>query len=335
MGEFVGIDPRGALELIRRMEAGEALLGRTRPRLDAAIDEAGQDWAGHQGSTALHRALGFFHESRRELKWRIDTIEQLVPVRERGLLTATFPFDGEAEARRSAEETADTIRTALETPPTDDDSPTNDRARADDGSSADDGEGGTAARVGRVLSDVRGEAGDPAYAAALLAALGPHTLVRLLEAVPDDQEDAPAGAPAGTLARAFASAERTGRLGEEWQAFAETAPPHVLTSLIAHAGQSGPFLNRAALTLLDRPDPAWDPHGLVTAYAANPLAFQQFLAEQPAAAETLLSIAAGDPALAGALHEALRPEVGADGLRQRAWSNVLRGVGATLRVEDG
>ncbi|AQZ65415.1 unnamed protein product [[Actinomadura] parvosata subsp. kistnae] len=308
MGELVGIDPRGAHELIRRMEAVKAFVGRTRPGLDAAIAEAGQDWAGRQGTTALHRTWAFLDESQRDLKWRIDTVEQLVPVRERGLLTAAFPFDAEPEARRAAEQTAAALRTALATPDP------------------------TGQALDQVLSPAAAQVADPAYAAALLAALGPALFVRALRLLteagagtPGAPQDASgahsvAGSGARLLTRAFASGERTGRLGDEWRAVAETAPPGVLGALVSLAPQSGTFLNQAALTLLGRPDPPHDVHGLVTAYAANPLAFQQFLAEHPRESATLL--AAGDPALQEALDAALEPGVGAEGLRARAWANV-------------
>ncbi|MGW3344422.1 hypothetical protein ACWDA3_14000 [Nonomuraea rubra] len=345
MGELVGIDPRGAHDLIRRMEAVKAFLGRTRPGLDAAIAEAGQDWAGRQGSTALHRAWAFLHESQHDLKWRIDTVEQLVPVRERGLLTATFPFSAESEARHEAEQAATAIRGALDAPFS---------------------SGPAATQVAQAVAATAGRAGDPAYAAALLAALGPDAFVHALHALttadehpalpPDTPqraadthsttldathgadaahgaggaEAAAGGAPgasvegargaAALLARAFASAERTGRLGDEWQAVAESASPQALSALVSLAGQSGAVLHRVALALLDRPEPGRDLHGLITAYAANPLAFQQFLAEHPRETGTLL--ATGDPALPAALDEALKPGAGADGLRERAWANV-------------
>ncbi|MGR6922208.1 hypothetical protein ACU635_48840 [[Actinomadura] parvosata] len=307
MGELVGIDPRGAHELIRRMEAVKAFVSRTRPGLDAAIAEAGQDWAGRQGTTALHRTWAFLDESQRDLKWRIDTVEQLVPVRERGLLTAAFPFDAEPEARRAAEQTAAALRTALTTP-----DPTGQERPPAPALSA------AASALDRALSPAAAQVADPAYAAALLGALGPELFVRALRLLTEMPQDG--GSGAGLLARAFASGERTGRLGDEWRTVAETAPPAVLGALVSLAPQSGTFLNQAALTLLGRPDPPHDVHALVTAYAANPLAFQQFLAEHPRESATLL--ASGDPALQEALDAALRPGVGAEGLRERAWANV-------------
>ncbi|MFD0478834.1 hypothetical protein ACFQ0B_69620 [Nonomuraea thailandensis] len=321
------------------MEAVKAFLGRTRPGLDAAIAEAGQDWAGRQGSTALHRAWAFLHESQHDLKWRIDTVEQLVPVRERGMLTATFPFGAESEARHEAGQAASAIRAAL------------------------DAHAPAAAQVGQAVAATAGKAGDPAYAAALLAALGPDAFVRTLHVLTtSDEHHATPATPqsaggtrgdalsegargqAALLARAFASAERTGRLGDEWQALAESAPPQVLSALVSLAGQSGTFLHQVALTLLAGPEPGQEVadrpaqgedlvagaepgrhlHGLVVAYAANPLAFQQFLAEHPR--ETRILLATGDPALRPALDEALKPGAGADGLRERAWANV-RSIG--------
>ncbi|TDD40818.1 hypothetical protein E1286_33795, partial [Nonomuraea terrae] len=222
MGEFVGIDPRGAHEVIRRMEAGKEALDRLRPLLDAAIAEAGEDWAGDPGSPALHRARAFLDASGQELRWRIDTLERLVPVRERGMLTGTFPFPSEHEAVETAEQDARAILHAL----TD-----HDRHPS------------TAARHSVESAVAALTPGDPAYASALLTALGPTTLIRLLGAdarsdrgtspLPTDLDStdldstdttAPANpsppgvgntgtdGPGGRLAALFADAERTGRL---------------------------------------------------------------------------------------------------------------------------
>ncbi|GAA1624936.1 hypothetical protein GCM10009733_022010 [Nonomuraea maheshkhaliensis] len=317
MGEFVGIDPRWAQELIRRMEAGKGVLGRTRPGLDAAIAEAGQDWAGHRGTTAMRRAWEFYHESQQDLKWRVDTLEQLVPVRERGMLTGTFPFGSETEAVLAAERTARAVLQALDRPET--------------GAEASGEEAGGV--VDRALAGAEGRTGDPAYAAALLAAIGPDAFTRLLSghAAPDSD--------GRVLAEAFASAERTGRLGDEWYELVDSAPPGVLTNLVTLAGQSGAMLNRVATGLLGRPPaPGWSPRALVRAYEGDPLAFQQLLAEHQDEARVLLDAAAGDPGcaepLASAVHEALKPGAGVDGLRERAWRTVVRGLGAALEIED-
>nr|WP_311132278.1 hypothetical protein [Nonomuraea gerenzanensis]SBO93791.1 hypothetical protein BN4615_P3305 [Nonomuraea gerenzanensis] len=200
--------------------------------------------------------------------------------------------------------------------------------------------------MARAVSAVAGKVGDPAYAAALLAALGPGAFTRvlgILTGAPDapsdtadahgstaDAGNAAAGATAAgageaaLLTKAFASAERTGRLGDEWRAMLESAPPQTLTALVTLTPQSGTVLNHVAVTLLNHPTPPPRLHALITAYTTNPLAFQQFLAEHPH--ETAKLLATADPALKPALDEALKPGVGADGLRERAWSNV-QGLG--------
>ncbi|MBF8191000.1 hypothetical protein ITP53_35895 [Nonomuraea sp. K274] len=349
MGEFVGIDPPGAQRLIRQMEIGKSVLGGTRPGLDAAIAEAGADWAGRQGTTAMHRTWAFFHEAQQDLKWRIDTVEQLVPVREKGMLTGMFPFRGAAAATRAAEQAAGLIAAAL--------------ARHDEDPSW--------RGVERAVSSAEDEVHDPAYAAALLAALGPETFTRLFGdwiraagepgGLPPEAMDRAAGSSPGVLAQAFASAERTGRLGEEWYAIVETAPADVLTTLVGLAGQSSTLLNRVAAGVLSRPPgPGWNPYNLARAYEANPEAFQHLLAEHEHEARALFAAfgpatdasgpafdipgpatdasgpafdasgpgSAYEEALARALHAALRPDAGVAGLRQRAWINVIRGMGS-------
>ncbi|MEU6791984.1 hypothetical protein ABZ907_09825 [Nonomuraea wenchangensis] len=331
MGEFVGIDPSRAHDLIRRLEAGSLLLGGVRPLVDAAVAEAGDDWAGRHGATVLRRAQEFLHDARRELRWRIDTAEQLVPVRERGLLTAAFPFTGEAEATRAAGETATAVLAALAA------------GRPDE-----------VERAFAATAEPAGEAvGDPAYAAALLGALGPDGLVLVLRGwseaeVPGERDGLPpaalaraAAASPGLLARAFAAAERTGRLGEEWRELPATAPADVLTTLIALARPSGAFLTVVAVELLNRrPDagPDWNLHHLAHAYRAVPEALQELLAEHQKETGVLLdAYALGthppyERALAAALRHALEPGAGADGLRERAWSGLTGGLDAGHRL---
>jgi hypothetical protein len=105
MGEFVGIDPRGAGELIRQMETGKDILGRTRHGLEAAIAEAGASWTGRQGVAAMHRSWAFFDDTQRDLKWRIDTIKQMVPTSGDGLLSGVLTFASETEAARQGKPT--------------------------------------------------------------------------------------------------------------------------------------------------------------------------------------------------------------------------------------
>ncbi|WP_165970147.1 hypothetical protein, partial [Nonomuraea terrae] len=115
-------------------------------------------------------------------------------------------------------------------------------------------------------------------------------------------------------------------LGEEWDGLVGGAPVSVLAALVTLGRPSSLFINRVAVELLDREPP--DPRPLVLAYGAFPEAFQQLLAEHPRETDLLLTAAGGDEALATALHGALRPYAGADGLRERAWLNVVRAVGA-------
>ncbi|MEZ7126979.1 hypothetical protein ACBR40_16740 [Nonomuraea sp. AD125B] len=346
MGEFVGIDPSRAHDLIRRLEAGSLLLGGVRPLVDAAVAEAGDDWAGPPPrATALRRAQEFLHDARRELRWRIDAAEQLVPVRERGLLTAVFPFACEAEATRAAAETATAVLAALATGRPDE----VERAfAAITGGEATNGAPGEAASA-----TPREAVGDPAYAAALLGALGPGGLVLVLRGwseveVPGERDGLPpaalvraASASPGLLARAFAAAERTGRLGEEWRELPATAPADVLTTLIALARPSGAFLNVVAVELLNRrPDagPDWNLHHLAHAYRSFPEALQELLAEHQKETGVLLDAyalgthPAYERALAAALRHALEPGAGADGLRERAWSGLTGALDAGHRL---
>ncbi|MFI7618258.1 hypothetical protein ACIBP6_44270 [Nonomuraea terrae] len=336
MGEFVGIDPLGAEKLIRQMEAGKALLGGMRPGLEAAIAEAGQDWAGRAGVTAMHRTWWFFHESQQDLRWRIDTLKRMVPTQQ-GMLTATFLFSNGTEAAQAAQKDAGPIVEALKY---------HDQHLS----------GQSWNELEKALQALKGKTDDPAYAAALLAALGPQTFQKLLRdwmntrapgnrrgLTPDALKSAGDSSP-GLLAKAFASAEGSGRLGSEWQKMVETAPSDILTSLVALAPQSGTFLNRVATNLLNRSansdavptDPNWSLHNLVKAYGANPEAFQRLLAEHPNEAGVLLDaytitttgVPAYEEALAKALHGALQPGFGTDNVREQAWITVINSIGS-------
>lgn len=337
MGEFVGIDPPGAEKLISQMDVGKDILGRTRPGLEAAIAEAGEDWAGRAGVAAMHRTWWFFHESQQDLKWRIDTIRRIVPTQQKGMLTATFPFSSESESVHAARKDASAITAVLK--------------RHDEHLSAQ-----SWSEVEKALAAIKGKVDDPAYAAALMVALGPSTFQRLFGSwmninapgdrrglTPDSLKRARESV-LGLLAKAFASAESSGRLGKEWQEMAETAPAEVLTTLVAVAPQSGAFLNRVAASLLKRSpnsdrvptDPNWNLYNLAKAYQVNPEAFQQFLAKNPNEAGVLLdaytisSIGIPDyqQALADALHGALKPGSGPDGMREQAWLTVINRIGA-------
>ncbi|GAA4924222.1 hypothetical protein HD597_011252 [Nonomuraea thailandensis] len=337
MGEFVGIDPLGADKLIRQMEMGKDVLGRTRPGLEAAIAEAGADWAGRAGVTAMHRTWAFFHESQQDLKWRVDTLKRMVPTQQKGMLTATMPFSNRTEAAQAAKKDAAAITEALK--------------RHDEHLS-----GQSWAEVEKAAAALNGRVVDPAYAAALLAALGPTRFQKLFRdwmnnraagdrrgLTPESAKRASDGLP-GLLAKAFASAESSGRLGTEWQKMVETAPSDILTALVTSAPQSSAFLTKVATNLLNRPpnsdafptDPNWNLYNLAKAFAANPEAFQRFLAEHPKEAGTMLDaytirssgVPAYEQALAEALDGALKPNFGVDEIRERAWINVINSIGS-------
>ncbi|MFI7230631.1 DUF6571 family protein [Nonomuraea angiospora] len=338
MGEFVGIDPLGADKLIRQMEAGKDVLGRARPGLEAAINEAGPDWAGRGGVTAMHRTWAFFHESQQDLKWRVDTIKRMVPTQQKGMLTSTLLFNSETEAAQAAKKDANAITEALKL---------HDQYLS----------GQTWGEVEKALAALKGRADDPAYAATLLAALGPKTFQKLFRdwmntqakghrrGLPPEALKRAGDASPGLLATAFASAENSGRLGNEWQKMIETAPSDILTALVGLAPQSGTFLTRVATNLLNRPpnsdafptDPNWNLYNLAKAFEANPDAFRRFLVEHQREAGVLLDahtirttgVPAYEDALARALHEALKPGSPVDfDMRERAWITVINAIGS-------
>lgn len=196
---------------------------------------------------------------------------------------------------------------------------------------------------------------DPAYAAALLTALGPDTFRALFmhfmknrgpamdkglspHALKEGKETL------GPLAEAYANAERAGRLGEEWgEKFLKTTQPGVLTALVAMSKPSTKLLNQVAVRVLGRPLTAdlptsenWNLNVLVDAYDANPQALQTLLADNKDAAGWLLhpqrarmsGIPDFEKKLAGVLDKALKPGAGADSVRAQAWVNIIRKMGA-------
>ncbi|NUW37133.1 hypothetical protein HTZ77_37885 [Nonomuraea sp. SMC257] len=154
MGEFVGIDPHGADQLLRQMEASKDILGRTRHGLEAAIAEAGASWTGQQGVSAMHRSWAFLDDTQRDLKWRIDTLKQMVPSSGNGLLSGVFTFASETEAARQGKADATGITGALK--------------QHEIETSVESWRKVTAATAA-----TKAKLNDPAYAAALLASLGP------------------------------------------------------------------------------------------------------------------------------------------------------------------
>ncbi|MFI6741337.1 hypothetical protein ACIBI9_51190 [Nonomuraea sp. NPDC050451] len=337
MGEFVGIDPGRADQLIQQMEASKRVLGSTRPGLEAAIAEAGEAWTGWQGATAMHRSWAFFDESQRDLKWRIDTIRRMVPSGAKGLVTAFFVFANEPEAAQRGKGDAAAIAEVLK------------RHNVENTVES-------WRKVADALAATGDKVDDPAYAAALLEALGPDGFRAVFMHWMKDKGPAAMqkGVPPGTLeqaqgslgqlARAYSSAEGAGRLGEEWRGkLVETTEPSVLASLVALAMQSDTFLNQVATQLLGRPLGAessagqkWNLNALVEAYDANPQALQRLLAENKQVSDWLLhpgrfrttGISGFEERLAGVLDKALKPGVGVTDLRDRAWLNLINSLGA-------
>ncbi|MFB4278935.1 hypothetical protein ACBJ59_26840 [Nonomuraea sp. MTCD27] len=336
MGEFVGIDPRGADQLIRQMETGKDILGRTRHGLEAAIAEAGASWTGAQGVSAMHRSWAFFNDTQRDLKWRMDTLKQMVPMAGDGLLSGAFAFTSEAEAARQGKADAAPIMGALKQHEIEN-SPESWR------------------KVTAAVAATKQKLNDPAYAAALLSALGPDRFRALFMHWMKNKGPAmDKGVPPGTLkegkealgplVEAYANAERAGRLGKEWgEEFIKTTQPGVLTALVAMSKPSTRLLNQVALRVLGRPLAAdlptsqnWNLNALMDAYEANPQALQTLLAENKDAAGWLLhpqrarqsGIPDFEKKMAGVLGKALRPGAGVDSVRERAWFNIIRGMGA-------
>lgn len=336
MGEFVGIDPGRADQLIQQMEAGKRVLASTRPGLEAAITEARDAWTGQQGVSAMHRSWAFFDESQRDLKWRIDTIRRIVPSGAQGLVIAFFTFATESDAAQQGKSDAATIAETLK------------RHNVENTVES-------WRKVADALAATGENVDDPAYAAALLEALGSDSFRATFMHWMNDRGPAAMqkGVPPGTLeqaqgslgqlARAYSSAEGAGRLGEEWRGkLVETTELSVLTSLVALARQSDTFLNQVATRLLSRPLTAesstgqnWNLNALVEAYDANPQALQRLLAEDRRIAGWLLhpgrfrttGISSFEERLAGVLDKALRPGAGVASLRDLAWLNLINGLG--------
>ncbi|MFG1711238.1 hypothetical protein ACFLIM_49615 [Nonomuraea sp. M3C6] len=336
MGEFVGIDPGGAERLMHQMTIGKNVLGQTRPGLEAAIAEAGASWTGPQGVAAMHRSWAFFDDSQRDLKWRTDTLKQMVPGSGNGLLSVFFTFNNEAEAARQGKADAAPITAALK---------------------EHDVENSVKSwrKVTDAVAATKDKLEDPAYAASLLAAIGPDRFRALFMQWMKDKGPTAMdkGLPPsvrqegreslGPLAEAYANAERAGRLGADWQKFIDTTDPGVLTALVTMSKASSTLLNQVARRVLSRSlaadgstSPNWNLDALVEAYGVNPEALQSLLAENKDAAGWLLhptrvmqtGLPGFEERLAGVLDKALRPGAGDDRVRERAWLNIINGVGA-------
>ncbi|WP_214104387.1 hypothetical protein [Acrocarpospora catenulata] len=338
MGEFMGMDPAGVQALIRNMESGKSVLAGIRPGLEDAIREAGPDWAGTGGVTAMYRAWAFFHESQADLRWRLDLLSQVLPPGSPALTTVRVPFTSQSQA--AAEGAA--VGTAL--------------AKALDAHLA-EGTHQSWAAVEEALAGAGPASADPAYAWALLAKLGGPERLRTIfgqwmvmhNGGPRrglDREMLGKAQPSlGALAQAFAAAESSGRLPEEWRTDVLTrADPATLSTMVALSRPSGALLNEVALRQFTAPtagfnptspDPDWNTVNVLGAYVGDPAALQRLLAEHRDLAGKLLhpNLAKGtgtphfDELLADVLGRALDPHMGSALTRERAWTNLIDGVG--------
>ncbi|MEW1837519.1 hypothetical protein AB0392_06130 [Nonomuraea angiospora] len=338
--EFVGLVPDRANQLITRMESSKGVLGRTRPGLEAAIEDAGPEWAGDQGTTAMHRAWAFFHEAQRDVKWRIDTISRMEPDHAvvGGWLTAEFRFGGEAEAARAGKEAGANLLKLLSDPATSEDPQTWQKVEA-------------------AMAALKEKIKDPAFAATLINAIGPAGLNELFRRWKDanavgrkrgipPEELARGKATFGVLAQALANADAAGRVDDKSRkALVDSVEIDALSALVALARQSTPLLNQAAKRILSTPpsgqapdfsDADWNLQALINAYEANPAALQRLLAEDKDAAAQLLhpnrvklsGLPDGfEEQLAGVLDKALNAPKGDAALRARAWVNLMNGLG--------
>ncbi|GIH26339.1 hypothetical protein Aph01nite_46490 [Acrocarpospora phusangensis] len=339
MAEVMGMDPVGVQALIRRLESGKSVLAGLRPGLEAAIAEAGADWAGTGGVTAMHRAWAFFHDSQADLRWRLQVLSQVLPTGSPALTWVSVSFLSQEQAAAAGTREGAAVADAL-------------AAHLADGTPS-----AWAAVEAAMTSGGTADARDPAYAAAFLAALGgPDRLRTLFGRWMDAHTGGPgrglalaqlqaAQASLGTLAVAFTSAEASGRLPDGWREDVLTrANPATLSAMVALARPSGAFLNEVAIRQFGShtagfsaafPDPDWNTALVVGAYAGDPESLQKLLADHKQVAGQLLSPdlvkGTGTPGfadlLAMVLDRALDPQTGSAGTREQAWINVINGVG--------
>ncbi|MEO3858073.1 hypothetical protein [Acrocarpospora sp. B8E8] len=339
MAEFMGMDPAGVQALIRRLESGKSVLAGVRPGLEAAIAEAGADWAGAGGVTAMHRAWAFFHDSQADLRWRLEVLQQVLPERPLGLTTVSLPFASQEQAaaagKRAGTALADVLAAHLN------EDTLRSWAKVD------------AELAAAGLDETR----DPAYAAAFLHALGG---VETVHTIFGKWMDFHAAGPRrglraevwdtaqeslGALAIAFTTAEASGRLPAGWREnVLAHADPATLSAMVALARPSGAFLNEVGVRqfgsratgsapLMMGPD--WNSVLVLRAYTVNSGALQKLLAEHEEIAGQLLrpELVRGSGTsefsalLATALDRALDPGIGSAATRERAWVNLINGVG--------
>lgn len=328
MAEFVGIDPAGARRLITSMDDAIQRAQTLRPSLSASITEAGTDWPAGPGAEALDGVGRFLDETRRDLTWRIQTIERVEGATSQGgLRAAEFAF-GDAAAARTAGTLAGKRTLAAWQAYQRDPSVQNWE------------------KVQEALREGKGKTVDAAYSAGLLTTLGTGTFAGIFAAVSArNQNDARGYSPAnlakakkdlGPLAEAFASTDAAGTLPKELRDRAlGDLPIADMAALLGLARQSREFLMQAGAKLLqysgsrvDGKD--WNAYWLVKALSQDAEATQRFLASAENAALLLrpevvngLDGTDFEKLLATALDGALAPGAGDATLRRDAWLNII------------
>ncbi|GAA0973225.1 hypothetical protein GCM10009555_027770 [Acrocarpospora macrocephala] len=336
MAEFMGMDPAGVQDLIRRLETGKSVLAGVRPGLESAIAEAGPDWAGVGGATAMHRTWAFFHDSQADLRWRLEVLQQVLPDRPFGPTKVDMPFANQAEAAAAGKRAGAELAGALAV-----------HQREDTLHSW--------AKVEAALAAAGGKARDPAYAAAFLGALdGADTIHTIFNTWMDIHAAGQRGLPPeiwetaeeslGALAAAFAAAEGTGNLPAGWREDILRADPATLSAMVGLARTSTAFLNEVGRRQFSSPGtgsapllmgPDWNSVLVARAFTANPAALQRLLAEHKEIAGRLLRPQLVNGAgttefsrlLAAALDRALALDTGSAALREQALINLIKGVG--------
>ncbi|GAA3408661.1 hypothetical protein [Streptosporangium vulgare] len=332
MAEFVGIDPAGARRLITSMDDAVQRARTLRPSLSASIAEAGTDWPAGPGAEALDGVGRFLDETRRDLTWRIQTIERVEGATSQGgLRAAEFAF-GDAEAARTAGTLAGKRTLAAWQAYQRDPSVQNWE------------------KVQEALREGKGKTVDAAYSAGLLTTLGTGAFAGIFAAVSvRNQNDARGYSPVdlakakkdlGPLAEAFASTDAAGTLPKELRDRAlGDLPIADMAALLGLARQSREFLVQAGTALAQRSghredEEDWNTYWLVKALSQNGEATQELLASGDNATLLLRPEVVNDGGrpgfkklLATALDKALAPGAGAATLRRDAWINVIKVFG--------
>ncbi|GII80509.1 hypothetical protein Sru01_54910 [Sphaerisporangium rufum] len=332
MGEFVGINPHAARNLLAAMDDTAQRAAALRSNLSASIAEAGADWPAGPGAEVLDRCRRFLLEAHRDLTWRVQTIERTEDAEVRaGVKGAEFLFPSAESARAAGTVAGGQVKAAWQAYQAD---PSPETWQA----------------VQAALAGRQGKTSDTEYAAGLLAQLGAGAFAGIMRTESRRHQNSRSGySPAdlarvrkdlGPLADALGAADSAGKAPADLKKrLLDDVPLDDLAALLALAPQSSGFVAAAGTRLAKgsshkNPAPNWNTHWLVQALGKDLHATQQFLATK-GNAELLLRPevvkGTGTPDferhLATALDKALAPAAGDDTLRRAAWINVIKVFG--------